>query len=193
MLIGFVLCCIITTVKALPADTFLLKSPDQQIQFHLSWQNNQLQYTVLYKNVPVVERSSILMLLNAKAVSGSGNVKSIQLYQLNEQYPWLGVHTTAVNNCNGVKIPLQHNGVTDTLEIRVFNDGVAFRTILPAAANVSRAPDEATVFNLPAGSTLWYHDMEMHYESVHVKKEIGQVQTGEWAAPPATYKLPQGY
>ena len=34
--------------------------------------------------------------------------------------------------------------------------------------------------------------MEMHYESVHTKKEIGQVQKGEWVAPPATFKLPQG-
>jgi alpha-glucosidase len=53
--------------------------------------------------------------------------------------------------------------------------------------------DETTVFNLPVGSTLWYHDLEIHYESVHVKKEIDQVHAGEWVAPPATYKLPQGY
>jgi alpha-glucosidase len=28
---------------------------------------------------------------------------------------------------------------------------------------------------------------------VHVKKEISHVKNGEWVAPPATYKLPQGY
>jgi alpha-glucosidase len=34
--------------------------------------------------------------------------------------------------------------------------------------------------------------MEMHYEGVHVKKEIGRVENGEWVAPPATFKLSQG-
>jgi alpha-glucosidase len=193
LLICFAVCCIVTAVKALPDASILVPSPDRQIQFRLILENSQLVYTVLYKNVPVIERSSLVMLLNDKAVTGNINIKKVQWYKIDEQYPWLGVHATAVNNCNGIKIPLQHEGTTDTLEVRVFNDGVAFRTILPAAANASRIPDEATVFNLPAGSTLWYHDMEMHYESVHVKKEIGQVQKGEWVAPPATYKLPQGY
>jgi alpha-glucosidase len=194
LLIGCLICFILPAVKALPdASIFLITSPDKQIQFRLSLQNNKFQYTVLYKNVPVVENSPLVMLLNDKAVTGIVNAKAVQYYEINEQYSWLGVHATAVNYCNGLKIPLQHQGITDTVEVRAFNDGVAFRMILPATAKASRIPDEATVFNLPAGSTLWYHDLEMHYESVHVKKEISQVQAGEWVAPPATYKLPQGY
>lgn len=185
--------CLVSVAKALPDASISISSPDKQIQFRLSLQNDQLQYTVLFKNVPVVERSTIVMLLNDKAVAGKVNIKNVQWYKLNEQYPWLGVHATAVNQYNGAKVPLQHQGITDTLDIRVFNDGVAFRMIMPAAANTSRFPDEATVFNLPAGSTLWYHDLDMHYEGVHVKKEISQVKAGEWVAPPATYKLPQGY
>src|SRR5205807_2570264 len=103
------------------------------------------------------------------------------------------VHATATNHCNGAKIPLQHANVTDTLDVRVFNDGAAFRFTCPGDKNTSRMPDEATVFNIPAGSTIWYHDLESHYEGIHVKKEISQVQKGEWVAPPATYKLPQGF
>ncbi len=34
--------------------------------------------------------------------------------------------------------------------------------------------------------------MQNHYESVHAKKEISQLQNGEWVAPPGTIKLPQG-
>jgi alpha-glucosidase len=193
VLAGYLVCFILPAVKALPDASILLTSPDKQIQFRLFSQDNQLQYAVLYKEVPVIENSPMAMLLNNKAVSAVLNAKSVQWYQVNEQYPWLGAHATATNNCNGAKILLQHKGTTDTLEIRVFNDGVAFRMILPAAANASRIPDEATLFNLPSGSSLWYHDLDMHYESVHVKKEISQVQAGEWVAPPATYKLPQGY
>lgn len=193
LLIGYVICFILPVLQALPADTVLITGPNGEIQFRLFQQQNQFQFTIHYKDVPVVANSSLVQLLNDKAVTGSIQAKAIKRYQINEQYPWLGAHATAVNHCNGIKIPFQHQKTIDTLDVRVFNDGVAFKMILPAASNTSRIPDEATIFNIPTGSTLWYHDLEMHYESVHVKKEISQVQSGEWVAPPATYKLPQGY
>src|SRR5262249_29638840 len=75
------------------------------------------------------------------------------------------------------------------VEVRAFNDGIAFRYIVAGDAR-PRVPDEATVFMLPAGSTVWYHDFEGHYEGIHVRKEISDVKAGEWAAPPLTIKLP---
>ncbi|HUC41984.1 MAG TPA: glycoside hydrolase family 97 catalytic domain-containing protein, partial [Gemmatimonadales bacterium] len=47
-------------------------------------------------------------------------------------------------------------------------------------------------FILPAGSTVWYHDLNGHYEGTHTRKDIAEVQAGEWAAPPLTFKLPDG-
>jgi alpha-glucosidase len=48
--------------------------------------------------------------------------------------------------------------------IRAYNDGVAFRHVIPGNKE-SRIPDEDTRFVLPAGSTLWYHDLRGHYEA----------------------------
>jgi alpha-glucosidase len=76
-----------------------------------------------------------------------------------------------------------------TLECRAFNDGVAFRFIVPGE-NVTRIPDEATEFIIPQKSIVWYHDLEDHYEGMYVSKEISEVQKDEWIAPPFTYKLP---
>jgi alpha-glucosidase len=193
LLTGFVVFAILPESKALPPDTIIITSPDRQIQFKLYSQQNQLQYSVTYKNVAVVESSPMVLLINDKKITGSIKTQGISRYTINEQYPSLGVHATALNHCNGAKIPWQHQKTADTLDVRVFNDGAAFRIISPAAAGTSRVPDEETLFNLPKGSTLWYHDLEVHYEGVHIKKEISQVQTAEWVAPPATYKLPHGY
>jgi len=77
------------------------------------------------------------------------------------------------------------------LDIRTFNEAVAFRFIIPGT-NRARVPDEATTFLLPAKSTLWYHDLEGHYEGIHTNKDISDVKSGEWIAPPATFKLPEG-
>ncbi|AEW01624.1 glycoside hydrolase [Niastella koreensis] len=190
--IGLILLLAISEVSALPADTVLITSPDRQIQCKLFQQNNQLHFAVIYKNIPIVENSEMVMLLNDMVLQGKMKTSAGLRYQLNEHYPLLGAHATAINHCSGIKVLLQDQKMVDTLEVRVFNDGVALRTILPAGTNTVRIPDEATVFNIPAGSMLWYHDLTMHYEGVHVKKEISQVQAGEWVAPPATYKLPQG-
>ena len=101
----------------------------------------------------------------------------------------------AVNRCNGVKVSLTHDLSHDRrscLEVRAFNDGVAYRHVVPGAADaVARA---GRVFDIhPAGrATVWYHDLDGHYEAAYVRKDIAEVRAGQWAGPPLTFQLPQG-
>jgi len=113
-------------------------------------------------------------------------------YAIHEKYDWLGVHSPAANDCNGAEVKLSRGKTLYTVDIRVFNDGAAFRLVVPGADSVKRVPDEATVFELPGDATIWYHDINGHYEGVHVKKQLSTVQDGEWVAPPATLKLSSG-
>jgi alpha-glucosidase len=114
-------------------------------------------------------------------------------YRLKETYPWRGVHSQATNNCCGITISLRHviSNTNYSLEIRVFDDGVAFRFLVPGNGKL-RVPDEDTTFILPSESTVWYHGLGGHYEGVHVKKSVAAIKSGEWAAPPLTFKLPAG-
>ena len=174
------------------SDIALLKSPDGRVVFRLFTENKGLAFSVRFNNVPVINNSPLVLSLDQVIVTENVKTGAAKTYTISESYPLLGIHAVAHNQCNGAKIPVIKDRLTYTIDVRVFNDGVAFRLLLPGSANESRVPDEATVFNLPHHGTIWYHDMEMHYESVHTKKEIGQVQKGEWVAPPATFKLPQG-
>ena len=64
-------------------------------------------------------------------------VRDRESYTIDETYPWHGAHSVAVNRCNGVKVSLTHN-LSQTpyvLEIRAFNDGVAYRHIIPGGAD----------------------------------------------------------
>ena len=119
-------------------------------------------------------------------------ITKIERYRVFEKYPARGVHSTASDNCNGAKISLRHTASkTDyVLDVRAYNDGIAFRYVVPGSG--SRVPDEGTAFTIPAGSTAWFHDFEGHYEGIHTKKGISEVKPGEWAAPPLTFKLPNG-
>ena len=119
----------------------------------------------------------------------------IKTYHLNETYPWRGAHSVAVNNCNGAVIPLKSGAASYSLEIRAFNDGVAYRFIAPGEAGQCRVPDEASTFTVPDGSRVWYHDLTGHYEGQHTNNLVAAITNGQWVAPPMTFELPnhEGY
>lgn len=167
-------------------------SPDGKIKFTIQPNAEQLTFTVTMGDTTVIETSPIMMNLDGWNLSSGVAFGNVERYKIDETYPWYGAHSTAVNQCNGARIVLQNDlsEVNYTLDIRVFNDGGAFRHVIPGATNASRVPDEYSTFVIPSGSTVWYCGMEGHYEAEYVKKDISAVQPGEWAGPPLTAKLP---
>ena len=53
-------------------------------------------------------------------------------------------------------------------------------------------PDEFSTFTVPAGSVVWYHDLEGHYEASYRRDDISDLRTGQWVGPPMTFELPGG-
>jgi len=171
----------------------IIKSPDGSIRFKVFLSGKQLSYSVMLKDKPVIEASPMVMTIDGADISQIVKFGRIKNFKVNETYPWLGLNSTAINRYNGSKIALKSlNGIDYNLEIRVFNDAVAFQFIVPGSKNALRAPDEATVFTVPSGSTTWYHDFYMHYEGVHTKKDVDTIPAGQWVAPIVTVKLPHG-
>ena len=182
---------ILCSIHVLASDTTLIQSPDGTVHFKLFKQANQLSYAITFNGETIIKPSPFLMTVEGISITENITIAKTERYKINETYQWRGVHSKATNHCNGAKIFI-NNKQKWALEVRVFNDGAAFRLIIPGKQNESRIPGETTVFNIPSKSTIWYHDLNMHYESVHVKKQIDDVQEGEWVAPPATFKLPKG-
>jgi alpha-glucosidase len=175
------------------ADQVQVLSPDGNVQLKFLLDQGRLDYTITFKNKAVIERSRVQLSVDGVDLSQGLELGSVERYQVKETYPWRGVHCQAVNNCNGVRISLKHSksNTSYTLDARSFNDAVAFRYIIPGGESV-RVPDEATTFVIPAGSTVWHHDLEGHYEDVHDKNDVGDIRAGQWVAPPMTFKLPGG-
>jgi alpha-glucosidase len=174
------------------ADALALASPNGQVEFRLTLQDARLSYTVAFQGKPVIEASALGIVVDGVSLAEGAQLGRAERYRTNETYPWCGVHSTAVDRSNGAKFQVKHakTGTAYTIEARAYNDGIAFRFIVPGAAGTERVPDEATAFRLPAGSTVWYHDFEGHYEALHVKKAVEEVAAGDWAAPPVTFQLP---
>jgi alpha-glucosidase len=168
-----------------------IASPDGTIHCFVFTEKDQLSLSVTMNGKSVIEKSPLRM--SADGVSITDEIKrgKVRKTSSNESYPWYGLHSTAVNNFNGVIITLKNRKIKTgyNLEVRVFNDAVGFRFIVPGNENSFRKPDESTLFKLPPKSTAWYHDLYMHYEGTHAKKMVDTIPAGQWAAPPLTIKL----
>jgi len=167
-------------------------SPDGNVKLTILPNAERLTFTVTLGDTTVLEKSTIVMNVDGYDLSAGVVFGKVERYEVNETYPWRGAHSTAVNRCNVARISLQNDlsFITYILELRAFNDGVAFRHIIPGVEGVSRVPDEYTTFVLPDGSTAWYHDLGGHYEAAYKKNDITDVPPGQWAGPPVTFKLP---
>ncbi len=168
-----------------------VKSPDGSVDFVFN-PNAAVSYSVFYRGKPVIGDSPIKVLIDDIEITGDVELGKIDRSSIDETYPCRGVHSQAVNRCNTAKMALKHtkSNTAFLLEVRVFNDGAAFRYIFPGDENKSRVPDEQTMFNLPAYSTVWYHDLSGHYEATYKKHELAEVPDKQWCAPPMTFKLP---
>jgi len=166
--------------------------PDGNVKLTVLPNAERLTFTVTLGNTIVLDTSTVVMNLDGYDLSTGVVFGNVERYELNETYPWHGAHSTAVNQCNGARISLQNDlsFIDYVLEIHVFNDGAAFRHIIPGDEGVSRVPDEYTTFVIPAGSTVWYHDLGGHYEAAYKKDDISEISPGQWAGPPLTFKLP---
>ena len=168
-----------------------LSSPDGRLVFRLLTDTpSVLRFDVTFRNRTAIERSPFGFSVDGVELGQASHLIDVSTYRRNETYGWRGVHARARDECNGVRIQLRHaaSQTSFTLEVRAFNDGVAFRTLVPG--NGRRVVDESTTFVLPAGSSAWFHDLRGHYEGAYSRKDVSEIPAGDWAAPPVTIKLP---
>jgi alpha-glucosidase len=169
------------------ASAVALTSPSGAIAFRLTVDaSHQAVYSIELNKRPVIDESPLGIIVDGKNLGSGAAIGRSEPYAIDERYPWIGVHSLAINRCRGARVSLG----TWTLDARACDDGVAFRYIVPGRQGVGRTPDEATTFRVPTGAVVWSHDFEGHYEGVHRQQAIDELTAGEWAAPPVTIRLP---
>src|SRR5262245_36622170 len=146
------------------ADTSRIRSPNGSVEFRLAQPESRLTYSVSFKDKPVIAASPFGVLLDRVDLTDGVVLGEAKRFARRETYPWHGIHSQTTNHCNVAVISLTHakSQTRFTLEVRAFDDAVAFRHIIPGDAK-TRVPDEATKFIVPQGCTVWHHDLEGHY------------------------------
>jgi alpha-glucosidase len=170
-----------------------LTSPNGTVAFELSAATpSRLSWQATLRDRGVIAPSPLGIVVDGIDLGDRVELGAVESYRARRSYVWRGVHSEATDHFRGMRVSVRHvaTGTVYRVEVRAYDDGIAFRYVVPGEG--SRIPDEATGFVLPEGSTVWYHDLHGHYEGTHARKTLAEVQQGDWAAPPLTIKLPNG-
>lgn len=155
--------------------------------------SGRLVYKVDYKGKAVVEESELGVTVGGADLGAGVTLGAATTSTVNESYPWRGVKSLAVNHYNGAVIAVTKGSQSYSLEARAFDDGVAFRYVVPGTG--SRAVSgEATSFHIPAGSKVWYQlvNARHDYESPFTSADIAALPTNAQIFAVITYELPGG-
>lgn len=167
-----------------------IKSPDGKIRVALR-AGEHLSYSVTFYGQPVLGKSELGIIVDGQDLGGNAAFAGKpETKTINETYPTRGVHPVAINHCNVAVVGVASVNTKWQLEVRVFNDGVAFQYRVPGNGS-RRINGESTEWNVPVGSILWRQDENnSSYESKFYPDIVGQLPKGMKLMAPATLKFP---
>jgi len=169
-----------------------LKSPDGRTVVMIT-AGAHLNYTVKFGGQTVVEPSALGMTVDGRDMGEGALFSGKALTEtINETYPMVGNHPVAVNHCTATVIPLMSGKDGWKLEVRVFNDGVAYRYRISSIGK-RHIDGESTEWKLPAGTVLWSQSASnTSYEARYDAAVVGQLPEHWQIMAPATVKFADG-
>ncbi|MEX0611741.1 MAG: glycoside hydrolase family 97 catalytic domain-containing protein, partial [Pirellulales bacterium] len=196
---ALVACLIVLSFISGRAGGQLLTSPDGNIGFNLSVSGGMLEYNVTAGGSQVLENAPLGLILESAGGSAEhlgndvldfvgGNVVTVDA-----SYPFWGQKATARNHYNERTFTITRAAgtayPTSQLQVRAYDDGVAFRYIVPGTGTIG-VLGESTSFGLPTDATVWYQpdldDHEGNYSSNTAGNFVSNI------GGPATVVLPNG-
>ena len=171
-----------------------LKSPDGRIVFLLT-AGDQMKYSVVWNGNPIIKDAALGISIDGDDLGVKAQTDRFpQVQLLDDKFPVRGVHAVGATRCQSGVIAVTSGAHAKTwnLEVRVFNDAVAYRYNVPESGK-HRIDGESTSWNLPTGSELWYlPGQNRSYESKFKMGRVGGFEPGTEMMTLATAVLPGG-
>lgn len=162
--------------------------------------HGMMMYKVETQGKEVILPSPIGIVRDGVDLGSSVSFGQPQRSSVHEQYAVLGVKKTAHNDAQILVLPIVSNGVHYTLEARAFDDGFAWRFIVPGTGK-HHIRGESSSWTLPQGSKVWYGERNnywklMSYAVEWLSTNIDQLPTvskeGPVQGPPLVVEPPTG-
>lgn len=190
-----------TTLFAQHHDYVNLASPNSNIVFAMEIENGLPVYSVLFKGTPVVESASLN--LDIEGIGKLSNATYAQrpvFNEVNETYKLIvGKASNVRNHYKQATICLvdkTNRDLTINLEVRAFNDGLAFRYFFPKQNNRTSLSilDEHTQFRIPGDASvkaLLLPNYTTSHEGLYTTALLREIKDDTLIDIPALFELPK--
>jgi alpha-glucosidase len=179
-----------------------LKSPDGKLSFKLNTDKEGLYYNVNYNGLTLFKKSRLNITFEQGGKFNSKlTIERAKSQRLTEDYELITGKTSKVHSeCNRVIVPITETAGAKrklNMEIRAFNDGLAFRYMLFQqkqwqSVNIT---DEINTFNFtgnPKVTALLLPNYTSSHEGEYTKAKLSDLKSDNLMDMPALFELPNG-
>jgi len=166
-----------------------IASPDQKLKAVLfSDYSGRLRYELFRNGKPMVESSELGIIVDGLDLGADiGLPAKLESKSFTEELETIGNHCKATVEYSEAVVPLASGETKWQLQVRVFNDGFAFRYLLPSDESL-KISGEASSFQLPAGSVVFLQTQTRNYEGIWRRRAAEDVSG--FLGMPLVVKLP---
>lgn len=174
-----------------------IASPDRKIQVEFLLRSGVPYYAVSYENKPLIKPSPLgFRFAHEPPMTGNFRVAATASRTLDETWrPVWGTAAEIRNHCNELTVTLRESSELERemhLVFRAYDDGVAFRYVLPEQPNLKRCEiiSEETHFNFAGDFAAWWIPADYDsYEKLYSSTPLSAVEA---ANTPITMKTDGG-
>lgn len=177
-------------------------SPDKKIEFTLSKDQSGLIYRVSYKGQILVDNSQLSISFKQGGVFGKNIILDKPVFKkLDETYNLIAGKSSKVYSISNDALisATEQDGLKRQLniEVRVFNDGAAFRYLIPGQHEWKSVEitDESDAFNLtndPTALTLFRENYTTSHEGLYTRLPVSKIKLDTLMDLPATFEYSNG-
>lgn len=193
-------------VSLLRAEPFQMVSSEKNISTTLSYgEQGRLVYSIAFHKKRVIEPSELGIIVDGVDLGLGSQFGKPVVTELDENYQTRGKHTQARNHFINYRFPIQHKLSQRCyhLDFRLFNDGVAYRYVVPGKG-IQHVDGERSSWKIMPRTKAWYFERLTRkwklksYAGEWVSTEIEKLHTatpekiGRVQGTPIVLELPRG-
>ena len=171
-------------------------SPDGHIVFSFSVEKNKPNYSVEYNKQLLINHSSLNLIFDDGApLYNCTYSASPKFSSATAQYKLIVGKTSAVNDrYKEVIIPLKGDKYAVNIEVKIFNDGLAFRYVFPKQGNKNNFTllDEQSQFNVagnPVAKVLQLRNFTTSHEGLYTTAALSEIKNDTLLDMPALFEF----
>lgn len=179
-LAGAVCCAAALPLAAVAAVPLTLSSPDGTLRGEFATDaSGALVWSLSRFNQPLLDPARVGVTVDGVDLGADVSLGEAERGALDETYPLHGGKAQAVNRARTLRVPVRNRAgaLAFTLEARAYDDGFAWRAIVPGAEGQTRRVNgEASSWKLPLRSRVWFFERPNDWKL--------KSYAGEWMSTP---------